>query len=206
MRVRIHLNLAEPQRAESAVKVQSPQGGWVTVAYAQDLHLTDAVPVVDHRLREQVRLGRIKKVPHAFIEGNLVAFRGRWRDKAPPHLKALARPHHQATPLPPVVSGQPVGYNPRVATCFYATVPDHDPAKLTDRFVAAGHLRAVGWAFFVEKATFVPLTPADRCAPEDRARTSAFEKEALVQGWTTTHALMAPASEPVSVPRRRRLR
>lgn len=34
LRVRIHLNLANPELAENAVRVQSPSGNWSTVAYA----------------------------------------------------------------------------------------------------------------------------------------------------------------------------
>jgi hypothetical protein len=208
MRARIHLNLAEPKLAESAVKIQSPGGGWVTVAYAQEVLLDQAEPVVDHALREQVRLGNIKKVPHAFIEGELVAFRGRWRDKAPPGLKArVAGLQVKESLSNDRAERRQVGYNPRVAACFYATVPDHDPAKLTERFVRAARLQAVGWGFFAEGGTFAPLAPADRCAPADLRRTSAFEKEALAQGWDTTLKLMAPEPAATEVPpRRRRLR
>lgn len=194
MRVRIHLNLGAPAKAESAVKVQTPRRGWVTVAYAQQITLAQAEPMVDHDLRERVRLGEIKKVPHAFIEGELVSFQGRWRPKAPPGLQAALVAYRQpgiATHQEQPLNRRQVGYNPRVATCFYASVLDHDPAKITEQFLKADRLEAIGWGFYAIGGTFRELALCDRCAPEDLNRTSTFEKGALVQGWAMTQHLMS---------------
>lgn len=192
MRVRVHLNLAEPKTAETVVKVRSPRGGWVTVAYAQEVVLTNAEPVVDHELRERVRSGALKKTPHAFIDGDLVAWRGRWRDKAPSDLqRAIASERATQGPLPRAAASdrRPIGYNPRSASCFYA-VPETAGAPPSERFVRADRLHAIGWAYGATGGVFVPTTAADLCAPEDRARTSVFERIARAQGRETTQRLL----------------
>jgi hypothetical protein len=61
LRVRVHLNLANPELAENVVRVKAPSGAWITVAYATELALENCIPVVDHRAQERIRQGASKK-------------------------------------------------------------------------------------------------------------------------------------------------
>lgn len=209
MRVRIHLNLAAPHAAESVIKAQSSSGRWVTVAYGDGIQMEDVRPVVNLQIQERVRAGRIGKVPHAFLEGNLVSFRGRLRELAPASLKTAAARHlspRQGERRPPVHAaavnlhpqtpppGQPIGYNPRFARCFYAKAAARE--QIDREFVHARRVTVTGWTFAAHGGRFRPLSPQDRCAPADMEKTSAFERQALRQGEAVTHALAGQPHTP----------
>jgi hypothetical protein len=195
LRVRIHLNLAKPELAESAVRIQSPSGAWVTVGYATELALANCKPVVDLKAQSVISQGAAKKTPHAFIEGDLVHFRGREREQAPPALRAQARPFLKASTRFSSLRTQAdneqaaINYNPRFASCFYCDAPDR--TQIHDKFVASNALVAMGWKFLAIGPQVAPLLDADRCAPEALAKASIFEHLALRRGRQTTERLMA---------------
>lgn len=208
MRVRIHLNLAAPHAAESVIKAQSSSGRWVTVAYGDSIQMEDVRPVVNLQIQERVRAGRIGKVPHAFLEGDLVSFQGRLRELAPASLKTAAARHlsppsgerhrHRAVAvnLPPqtTLPGQPVGYNPRFARCFYARAATRE--QIDREFVHARRVTVTGWTFTAHGGRFRHLSPQDRCNPADMEKTSAFERQALRQGEVVARAMAGQPAAP----------
>lgn len=196
LRARIHLNLAKPERAENAVKVQSPHtGAWITVGYATQLLLEQCVPAVDLAAQEKIRQGSTRKVPHAFIEGNLVHFHGRLRTKAPKDLLDTVKEHLVDHPsfLSRCQSIQaqdlPINYNPRFARCFYRHQADR--ATISQRFERCQAMAVVGWNHWVEKAQWSPLTQEDRCEPEALSKTKLSETLAIRRGRATTQTLSA---------------
>lgn len=218
LRVRVHLNLAKPERAENAVRVLAPSGAWVTVAYATELLLENVIPVVHLDSQEKIRDGDSRKVPHAFMEGDLIHFKGRRRDKAPVHLTQLAAPFliHNAGFQDTLTQAQqishPINYNPRFASCFYR---DQDnKAAIADRFVQSQQIIVIGWDFLAIAPDFTPLLAHDRCAHEALTKASPSEHHALNQGRDTTHKLWESADIPARAgknqnkdtqPRKRRL-
>lgn len=190
LRVRIHLNLANPAQAENVVKVKLPGGTWSTVAYAKELLLQNCLPHVDPSAKERIRAGESRKVPHAYIEGDLVHFSGRLRALAPKRALDLARPHLVASPdfsrqaeefLKDPVR---INYNPRFARCFYKDAPTRD--QVTDRFVCCDSMLVLGWSFMGRGVELAPLLPTDRCRPEDLAKASPSERSVLRRGHETT--------------------
>lgn len=190
LRVRIHLNLAKPELAENVVKVKLPGGTWSTVAYAKELLLENCVPFVDPLAQERIRAGSSRKVPHAYIEGDLVHFSGRVRNLAPKRALALARPHlicrddfeHRAANF--LNDPIRINYNPRFARCFYKDAPTRD--QVSDRFVSCDSMMVVGWSFMARAVTLTPLLASDRCSPEDLAKASSSERSVLRRGHDTT--------------------
>lgn len=184
MRVQIHLNLAQPQLAENVVRVQSSRGTWIGVAYATQLVMRNVVPVVDLNAQQAVADGLQKKTPHAFLEGDLVHFVGRMREKAPKYLSELF--------VAPVMDDfnerigsctTLVNYNPRFAQCFYRQSP-----SVEDKFICAQELVVSGWNFYTQGNTFEPMTHDDYVHKLER--TSVFEKVAIARGRKTSEALM----------------
>lgn len=185
MRVQIHLNLGQPQLAENVVRMQSPSGAWIGVAYATQLILHDVVPHVDETVQQSVADGLQKKIPHAFLEGELMHFVGRMREKAPKNL-ILERPRQDGFAgrvLQAQHAGIEINYNPRVATCFYqaANIP-------TDKFVHADALVVSGWNFYALGAQLQPLKIQEYT--NKRAGTSAFEKLAIARGRKTSVGML----------------
>lgn len=195
LRVRIHLNLANPELAESVIRVQSHTGAWVSVAYAKELMLENAVPVVDLDAQRKISQGASKKTPHAFVEGDLAHFVGRLREKAPLALLRKVAPqlvngkgferHWQTS----IEQGQQINYNPRFATCFYLDHPFK--GQIQDKLVACQRLAVVGWKFLATGIQSVPMAPGERMAPERLERTSIMERQALARGRKTTEQLTA---------------
>lgn len=188
--VQIHLNLAQPGLAENVVRVQSQSGAWVGVAYATELVLSHVHPVVDQRARLRIEHGEGKKTPHAFLQGTLLHFKGRLREKAPLDLQEQVQPF--LTPSPDfealyqesVASGQAINYNPRFATCFYQDQPDK--SSITQQFERAETLMVLGWQCVALQGQFSPLLPENRCHATALERTSLFEKLAIQRGKKTT--------------------
>lgn len=184
MRVQIHLNLAQPHLAENVVRVQSTRGAWIGVAYATQLVMRNVVPVVDLQAQQAVANGLQKKTPHAFLEGDLVHFMGRRRDKAPKYLSD--------TFVAPVMDdfNQRIGdcttqvnYNPRFAQCFYRQAP-----SIEEKFVHARELVVSGWNFYTQGDTFEPMTQTDYVHKLEG--TSVFEKIAIARGRKTSEEML----------------
>lgn len=208
VRVQIHLNLAEPKEAENVVRVRSTSGAWVGVAYAKDIVLANVVPVVDPVLQKRIENGDLHKVPHAFLEGDLVHFRGRWRELAPSALKEQVRkafvPVEGFELLAQEIleQGQPVNYNPRFASCFFADHPNR--ATIDQKLVDAEQVLAVGWQFIAKAPTLQPMVRADFCRPDALAKTTEFERQAIGRGRRSSLQLLrelrngeqAPAPKP----------
>ena len=198
LRVRVHLNLANPVQAENVVKVLLPSGTWSTVAYAKELLLANCVPVVDQSAQGRVRQGRSRKVPHAYIEADLVHFSGRLLPLAPKRAKEIAQPHlvqaqdFQDVAAPFLENPVRVNYNPRFARCFYLDAPDR--AQVTDRFLASESMLVLGWSFMAKKVQSEPLLPADRCADRDLLLASSSEKSVLRRGHETTSTQVSQMS------------
>lgn len=176
MRVQIHLNLAQPQLAENVVRIQSPRGHWVGVAYATQLLLRNVVPIVDGHAQQAVANGLQKKTPHAFLEGDLIHCVGRIREKAPQALKdVFSMPcvhdfhHHMLQPH------EQVNYNPRFATCFFRKAD-----VVTEKFIHAHTLTVVGWNFYTQGNIFEAMTGVDYVHKQDG--TSLFEKISMMRG------------------------
>lgn len=211
MRVRIHLNLAKPELAENAVRIQGPSGAWITVGYSTQLVLQNCVPVVDSVAQEKVRDGKTRKVPHAFIEGDLVHFKGRPRLKAPPALAAKAKPflaesaEFGARHAFASSQGRKINYNPRFASCFYGDAPSK--AEVSEKFLGSDEMVVVGWAFGALAPRFAPMTPGDRCAPSALAKTSLSEKLGIARGRETTARMEgAPVLTPEAARQKVRVR
>lgn len=205
LRVQIHLNLANPELAESVVRIKSQTGAWISVGYATEIVLGNAIPVIDEKARERISDGGGKKTPHAFIEGDLLHFKGRLRDKAPEHLKSIADPFFTAS----VSFGRwldqaqkediKINYNPRFATCFYRDRTSKN--DINEEYLSANKLIAVGWLFLAQGASFSALPQSKKCDGSLLEHVSVFEKRALSLGRATTEALL---SEPVVSSRRKR--
>lgn len=186
MRVQIHLNLGQPQLAENVVRVQSPSGAWIGVAYATQLILHDVVPHVDKTVQQSVADGLQKKIPHAFLEGKLLHFVGRMRERAPTNL-ILDRPRQDGfvnRVLQAQHAGIEINYNPRVATCFYQAADTP-----TEKFIQCDSLVVSGWNFYALGAQLQPLAGHEYV--NKRAGTSAFEKLAVARGRKTSEGLLS---------------
>jgi len=184
LRVRIHLNLARPELSESSVKVKSPKtGAWLTIAYASEMKLANVIPVVHQAAQKRVVEKGGRKSPHAFLEGDLISFSGRLRDKMPESLKKLAtdilRFEKRAACLSSEFNGVAINYNPRFASCFYRDQPTKEQVK--ERFVGADVLIVRGWAFHVTGGRFTGLSKSDTVQNYQQVltRTSGFEKQAF---------------------------
>lgn len=188
VRVRIHLNLAQPERAECAVKVQSPRGGWITVGYSTHLRLENCQPVVDLQRQQVISRGEGKKTPHAFIEGDLVAFQGRVRPVAPQDLVRASGIMALGPPGAANDVGQPINYNPRFARCFYLDQPSKD--LVSERLVSCGAMDVVGWSFLARDIRAAPLQPSDMCPGHALQMASKFEKQAISAGIATTRKML----------------
>lgn len=202
LRVRVHLNLNHPELAENAVRIQSRSGAWITVAYATELALENCVPVVDAAAQERVRTGASKKTPHAFIEGNLVHFKGRERPAAPPLLAQKARRFLISNPVaaPKDAAASAINYNPRFAACFYEDKPEK--AGIDQKLESATKITAVGWNFRAEGAVFSPLLPGHRCNASTTKKPSFFELAAIRKGLKATSELSAQPAPRQVRPRR----
>ena len=210
LRVQIHLNLAEPQAAENVVRLQSASGTWVGVAYATELVLTNVHPVVHLPLQERIARGDLHKVPHAFLEGDLLHFKGRWRELAPAALiQQASQGFHETTAFPALVSqaresAVGINYNPRFASCFYADQASKE--AIDSRFVSAGQAVILGWKCWVFEPSLVPLEAACRCQPQALEKTSEFERRALGRGFEKTQGLIqsVDSTNPVTTVVKRR--
>ena len=200
LRIQTHLNLAKPELAENAVRVQSENGAWVTVAYATELMIEDVAPLVMLGPQGRIRQGDSRKVPHAFLEGNLRHFKGRLREKAPDHLKALALPFLIEHPKfvqcaqQACEADEQINYNPRFASCFYRDRPEK--SAIQDKLVGCGSLVAIGWKFWGMGTRWVPMRPKDRCKPEALELASPSEWLTLRRGRATTAALLQATPKP----------
>lgn len=207
LRVQIHLNLANPELAESVVRIKSQTGAWISVGYATEIVLGNAIPVIDEKAREKISEGGGKKTPHAFIEGDLLHFKGRLRDKAPEYLKSIADRFFIENVLFDQWLGQAqkedvkINYNPRFATCFYRDRASKE--DINEEYLSANKLMAVGWLFLAQEASFSALPQSKKCDVSLLERVSVFEKRALSLGRATTEALLA---EPVVPSRRKRFK
>lgn len=192
LRVRIHLNLAKPDLAENAVRVQTAPGSWSTVAYASELVLENCVPVINSASQQKIEQGKSRKVPHAYLEGDLVHFKGRLRKLATAKAKQAAEgklvedPGFARTAAILASSGAPVNYNPRFAKCFYIDRSHRD--HIEDKFVSCPRLAVVGWKFFAQDPITEKMLPQDFCQPQALALASAFEKSVLRRGHEKTSA------------------
>lgn len=189
MRVQIHLNLAKPQLAETVVRIQSESGAWIGVAYATRLHLNNVVPVINSAAQHNIAKGSSKKTPHAFLEGDLIHFEGRLRNKAPETVKNKFQPpvcNDFETFKAAYATMDPINYNPRFADCFYKN--EQQKSNITQEFVSCSDLIVVGWGFFAENAQYKPMQTHSYCHALDH--TSLFEKIANQRGQKQTQELL----------------
>lgn len=184
LRVRIHLNLGRPEQAENTIKVRSPKSGrWITLAYADQLRLKNVEPVVHLAAQKRIAKTGGRKSPHAFLEGDLISFQGRMREKRPRGFDALADDllarMDRSRKLSTAFNTVAINYNPRFANCFYAD--NQDKSEINERFVRADNLYAIGWRFCVEGGEFAPFEKGNRNKNYQKslAQTSAFERRAL---------------------------
>lgn len=200
LRVRIHLNLARPDLAENAVRVQTAFGSWSTVAYANELVLENCVPVINTASQQKIEQGKSRKVPHAYLEGDLVHFKGRLRNLATSRAKALAEgklvqdPGFNATAATLASQGQPINYNPRFAKCFY--IDRQCRNEIQDRFVSCPRLAVVGWKFFAQDPLTSPMLPQDYCHPQALSLASSSEKSVLRRGHKKTSSHLSSLLRP----------
>lgn len=198
MRVRVHLNLGHPELAENVVRIKAASGAWITVAYATELVLENCIPVVNHQAQERIRQGASKKTPHAFIEGDLAHFKGRLREKAPPHLvkKALPGLIQQAgfTAAAAREDKVAINYNPRFASCFY--LDNADKSQISQKFEACPEMVVVGWNFGARAPNYSPILDTDRCDPASTKKSSFSELLAIRKGRRTTEELAQTPPRP----------
>lgn len=190
MRVRIHLNLAKPDQAENAVRVLTGKGTWSTVAYATELVLENCIPVVNPQSQEKIEHGKSRKVPHAFIEGDLVHFKGRLRKLATEKAKKQAEgrlvedPAFSSLARNAAQMGQAVNYNPRFAKCFYMDKPSRD--EVDSRFISCSSMVVVGWKFWAIDPLVSMMLAEDFCQPQALLLASTSEKSVLRRGHEQT--------------------
>ena len=199
MRVQIHLNLANPELAEQVVRIKAPSGAWIGVAYATHLVLDNCRPVVNEEMRQRISEGTLGKKPHAFIEGDLVHFEGRVRDKAPERLKALWNKGAPSTnTYSPMEERIPINYNPRFAKCFYLDQPQKD--HIDSQFLSAQRMEVIGWSCMAQGVEHTPLLLNDLCDSNALERTCAFERMSIAKGRKATSQLMGPVlSRPTKI-------
>jgi hypothetical protein len=195
MRVRIHLNLNNPERAESCIRVAKRSGrSWPCVGYAEFLVLENVRPVVDEAQRRRIaHVPGAKKLPCAYLEGNLVIFSGRLREKSDPRLAAeLVKLQTDSEVLRRLLleypdAGTALGFNPKTAACFYAQPPKG--AAPSRAFLSAPLLLAGHWRYMALEGSFRALSPAE--LERDAKPASTFEQTAIAKGRTRTQAMLA---------------
>jgi len=197
MKVRIHLNLAKPERAETSVKIQSESGAWITVAYATELRLIDCKPVVNVGTQKRVERGEHHKTPHAFLEGTLAHFKGRVRSKAPDKLIKKAVPWLIEKPLSyKPEEFQKINYNPRFASCFY--LDTGDKKTINEKFIACDRLNVIGWSFQGKGVQKTVIEPSEFCTPDALSLTTDTERKAMKQGIARTEKLIDKDKAPIN--------
>lgn len=154
-RVRIHLRLPQPHLGENVIRLQVGSNPsdirFPAVAYAAAVLLKNVVPVVNEELRQKIEKGEISKTPCAFLEGDLVAWMGRFREKAPPLHKAFlaASLNHalmQDALFRSLIGGEKcVGFNPKKMKFFYMVPPQGLP--VCDIFKGAESLAVLHWHY-----------------------------------------------------------
>jgi hypothetical protein len=160
--------------------------------------LENCVPVVDAKAQERIRQGVSRKVPHAFIEGDLVHFRGRTRALAPANAAQAALPHLVASKKfasranAAISQGERINYNPRFARCFYKDCADR--SLIQERLMSCGSLVVVGWKFWSSDGAYAPMVATDYCQPQDLAKAAASERSILRRGHVVSEARMLPFS------------
>lgn len=188
LRVRIHLNLAQPDRAESSIKVQSENGGWITLAYGHDLIMENVVPVVHTATQKKIAETGGRKSPHAFLEGDLVSFAGRLRANTPAQMdkKKLILSKLKTDDRPSLTrdfnTAASINYNPRFASCFYQDQQNKD--DIDQKLISAKRLIVRGWTFRTIKPVFKAFEENDRVQDykKSMAQSSEFERLALKRG------------------------
>lgn len=189
LRVRIHLNLARAAEAENTIKVKNPKTGrWPTIAYGRALILNDVRPIVHETTRARIASGQqIRKTPHAFLEGDLVAWNGRLRAANDyDDLKSEIMKQHQELEddsfrraLVQAFSAQTlIGFNPKMAKLFYVLGDRGRKPKFA--FQGAGRLGVCGWSYAAIKPETIGLKRTDfvRLPPPS----SAVEKREIPKG------------------------
>lgn len=188
LRVRIHLNLAQPDRAESSIKVQGEKGGWITLAYGHDLIMENVVPVVHTAAQKKIAETGGRKSPHAFLEGDLVSFAGRLRENTPSQMseqKSILS-HLKTDDQPSLIhdfnTAASINYNPRFASCFYQDQQNKD--DIDQKLISAKRLIVRGWTFRTIKPVFAVFEEYDRVENYKKsiAQSSEFERLALKRG------------------------
>lgn len=197
-RVRIHLNLKNPHAAESSIKLQQGAAGehWPTIAYADHILLRDVVPVVDEAKHRAIVAGGIK-MPMAFLEGELVAWSGRWRDTETLQHKELLRQQQQAiaglksTPqamrpglAEAFADSNTLQYNPKKSAAFYWGPPTAPPQQM---FVRGARVAGVGWCFKAPNADITPMPPSNLV---HQVRQTETERRDIPKGIKTTQRLL----------------
>lgn len=196
MRVRIHLNLARSENAETTIRMYNPStGGWPTVGYAESIVLENITPIVSDVIAHRIATGDLKhKTPHAFLEGDLVSWAGTVSNRPANNdlqdqinQKRIDANQNVVTPFQSVFNHACfVGYNPKFASCFYR----HQSKKedIVDRFISAHTLVACGWLFFADGAVFNAMVPGDYIASQPSA--SDFEKSTIPKGFEISRKRM----------------
>lgn len=150
--------------------------------------------------------GREKKIPHAFLEGDLVHFEGRVRDAVSPAARRLVDAFPRLSTAETLWiqaqgQAQRLNYNPRFASCFYVDAPER--SAITDRFIAARQLVIRGWACqALGPLETTPLLACDRMQPQALEQASAFELRAVRKGWEKTQDIQG---DPTKARVRRRM-
>ncbi len=197
MRVRIHLNLARSENAETTIRMHNPKtGAWPTVGYAESIVLSNVTPVISDAIAHRIATGDLKhKTPHAFLEGDLVSWVGKVSNRtANVNLQNQIDQKRIETNMDVIqpfksVFNQAcfVGYNPKFASCFYRH--QNDKQDIVDRFISAQSLIACGWLFFANDAVFTTMKSGDYIVNQPQA--SDFERSTIPKGFDISKKRMA---------------
>ncbi len=188
LRVRINLRLAQTEKAEDILRVNRYDAAGELIsspsaAYISGIVLHNVTPVINESLRARIAAGQIRKNSCAWLEGDLVAWAGRYRAKADGKLKRTLEEYrvrdvfNREAARAALAEGTKVGFNPKKFRHFY------DMAT-KNIFLKAASATVCHWAFTVRDAEFRPRTEDD--VVKDGVPPSDFEISDLPKGILTT--------------------
>jgi len=169
-KVRVHLRLSEPAKAESVLlfKRAGKNGKKVTfpvAAYAGSYVLKNVRPVFAEG--PCVKGNKASTAPGAWLEGDLVAWEGRFRKGIDPAIVAALSESktkdlfnevaetHRIT----LQEGPHIGSDPQKAKEFFEIPAEGEQIRMA--FVKAGSLVARHWQLAVRDAVFRPFEPGE---------------------------------------------
>ena len=165
-RVRINLRLVHTGRAENVLRVNKydTAGNLVSsppAAYAVYAILKNVVPVVQEEKRVRIASGASRKMPCAWLEGDLVAWNGRFQKAASTELRSVLRDLRRDDLM--IYAGSyrrefsrtvMVGFNPKKLKGFYTN-------EGRNIFEGAKMLYVCHWGYMAQGASLKPVTSAD---------------------------------------------